>query len=364
MGGVAADGGAVKGAAGDGATADGAITDVGAVKVAAGEIDAADGAIADYKNVTGRIYDIQGYAVHDGPGIRTTVYTKGCPLRCLWCHSPESQRFDFELSYLPVKCLGADVCQNACIDACSEGALSWSDPSQAPDGSGLIRKAKIDREKCSSCLKCAGVCVNKALYASGRDTSVDEVYGRVDKDRGFFRNGGGITISGGEPMAQFEFTLNLAKRLRGGGLHVCLDTTGYAGTELFEEILPYTDLFLYDVKHIEPSMHKRLTGVDNELILANARFLAERGAALQIRVPVIPKLTDKRADLLRTAEFCASLGDAVKLVQLLPYHATGRMKYDRLGWRYKLTNVEPPGDAFMEETLGIFRSAGLNCRLH
>ena len=318
----------------------------------------------DYSNEPGRIYDIQGYAVHDGPGIRTTVYTKGCPLRCLWCHSPESQHYEFELGYLPVKCLGADLCQNMCINACPEGAVVRGDPVQALNGSGLIQKAKLEREKCTVCLKCANACINKALYSSGRDTTVDEVFSRVDKDRGFFKNGGGITISGGEPMAQFPFTFNLAKKLKAGGLNVCLDTTGYAETGLFEEILPYVDLFLYDVKQMDAEMHKKLTGVDNAQIMENARFLASRGAALQIRVPVIPKLTDKAADLSRTAEFCASLGGAVKLVQLLPYHSTGRMKYERLGRRYRLNNVEPPGESTMSEYLKIFRNRGLNCQLH
>ena len=318
----------------------------------------------DYSNELGRIYDIQGYAVHDGPGIRTTVYTKGCPLRCLWCHSPESQFYELELGYLPVKCLGADLCQNMCINACPEGAVVRNEPTQALDGSGMIQKVKLEREKCTVCLKCAGACVNKALYASGWDTTVDEVYSRVDRDRAFFKNGGGITISGGEPMAQFQFTYNLAKKLKAGGLNVCLDTTGYAETAMFEEILPYIDLFLYDIKHMDTEMHRKLTGVGNEPILENARFLSEHGAALQIRVPVIPKLTDKEADLRRTAEFCASLGGAVKLVQLLPYHSTGRMKYDRLGWSYRLKNVEPPGESTMSEYLEIFRNRGLNCQLH
>lgn len=317
-----------------------------------------------YKNVKGRIFDIQGYAVHDGPGIRTTVFTKGCPLRCLWCHSPESQHREFELGYLPVKCIGADVCQNACLDACPEGAVARDEPVEALDKSGLIQKAKIDREKCTNCLQCTEVCITKALYASGWDTTVDEVYERLLKDRGFFKDGGGVTISGGEPMAQFDFTCNLAKRLKDSGIHICLDTTGFAATELFAKILPYIDLFLYDIKHMDTKMHKKITGVGNEQILKNARFLAEHGAALQIRVPVIPKLTDKRANLRQTAEFCASLGDAVKLVQLLPYHRTGRMKYERLGWRYKLTNVEPPADEFMNNILAMFQSFGLNCQLH
>ncbi|NLL38682.1 MAG: glycyl-radical enzyme activating protein [Clostridiales bacterium] len=318
----------------------------------------------EYNNVAGRIYDIQGYAVHDGPGIRTTVFTKGCPLRCLWCHSPESQRHEFEMGYLPVKCIGADVCQNACLDACPEGAISRDEAVEALDGSGLIQKIKIDRSKCKNCLKCAGVCITKALYSSGWDTTVDQVFDRLIKDRGFFKNGGGVTISGGEPMAQFEFTYNLAKRLKDSGIHICLDTTGFAAARLYEKILPYIDLFLYDIKHMDTDMHRKLTGVGNEQILQNARFLAEQGGALQIRVPVIPKLTDKQTNLRQTAEFCLSLGEAVKLVQLLPYHKTGRMKYDRLGWRYKLVNVEPPEDEFMDEALELFQGYGLNCQLH
>jgi pyruvate formate lyase activating enzyme len=320
--------------------------------------------MVEYTNVKGHIYDIQGYAVHDGPGIRTTVYTKGCPLSCLWCHSPESQRHEFELGYLAVKCLGTDLCQNACINACPEGAVTADEPVQALDGSGLIRKAKIDRNKCTACLKCTETCISKALYPSGRYATVDEVYERLDKDRGFFKNGGGVTISGGEAMAQFEFTFNLAKRLKDSGLHICLDTTGFAPTEQFKKILPYIDLYLYDIKHMDSAMHKKLTGVGNELILENARFLAQNGGALQIRVPVIPKLTDKEVNLRATAEFCVSLGEAVKLVQLLPYHATGRMKYERLGWRYKLKNVEPPPDEFMNKTLELFQSYGLNAQLH
>jgi len=317
-----------------------------------------------YQNVTGHIYDIQGYAVHDGPGIRTTVYTKGCPLTCLWCHSPESQRHEFELGYLPLKCIGAEICGNSCIDSCPEKAISRGEPVQALDGSGMLEKIKIDRAKCTSCLKCTEKCVTKALYTAGYNVTVDEVYERVIKDRPFFQNGGGITISGGEAMAQFEFTYNLAKKLKSDGIHICLDTTGFAATEHYEKILPYVDLFLYDIKHMDSAMHKKLAGVPNEPILKNATFLSEHNGALQIRVPVIPKLNDKESNLKATAEFCATLGDAVKLVQLLPYHKAGRMKYDRLGWRYRLVNVEPPDDTFMEKTLEMFKSYGLPAQLH
>ena len=317
-----------------------------------------------HENAKGRIYDIQGYAVHDGPGIRTTIFTKGCPLRCLWCHSPESQFKELELGYLPIKCIGMDICNESCINACPNGAISKSQPEQALDGSGYITKAEVDRTKCSNCLKCTQTCTTSALYSSGRDAMVDEVFERVNKDRIFFRNGGGITISGGEPMSQFEFTFNLAKKLKESGLHICLDTTGHAAKEQFREIMPFIDLFLYDIKHMDSSMHKRLTGVGNETILQNARFLADNGAALQIRIPIIPKLTDSKENLEAAAEFCVSLGDAIKLVQLLPYHATGRMKYDRLGWKYKITNIDPPDEEYMHMALEMFKSHGLNCQLY
>ena len=316
-----------------------------------------------YENVTGRIFDIQSYAVHDGPGIRSTVYMKGCPLRCLWCHSPESQRHGIELFYLPIKCIGTELC-GACLDACGEGALRVCEPVKKLDGSGMICKVSIDRSKCTGCLRCADACIPKALTRVGRDVTVDEVYARVDRDRIFFRNGGGITLSGGEPMAQFPFTLNLAKKLCEGGLHVCLDTTDYAPTEQYLEIAPYIGLFLYDIKNMDSELHRRLTGVGNERILENARALARAGAALQIRVVVIPKLRDKPDELRRTAEFCASLGKAVKLVQLLPYHSAGKVKYERLGREYRLKKLQAPAEEEMLPLLDVFKEHGLPCQLH
>ncbi len=318
----------------------------------------------EYTNATGRIYDIQGYAVHDGPGIRTTVYTKGCPLRCLWCHSPESQEYALQLGWLDLKCLGAELCQDACIRACPENAIRRDAPSKRMGTEELVEKISVDRDKCSGCLRCAAECVTGALYTAGWDSTVDEVYDRLMKDVEFFQNGGGVTVSGGEAMAQFDFTLNLVKKLKGSGIHICLDTTGFAPAAHFEEILPYVDLFLYDLKHMDSRMHERLTGVPNGLILDNARLLAAKGAALQIRFPLIPKLNDSRENIEATADFCASLGEAVKLTQLLPYHQAGRMKYQRLGRPYRLKNVEPPSEAFMEKALAVFVSRGLPAQIH
>ena len=315
-------------------------------------------------DVIGRIYDIQGYAVHDGPGIRTTVYTKGCPLKCLWCHSPESQRYEDDLSFLPVKCLGTDLCEDACLNACPKGAVTKLPPEKSLRDDSMITKVTVDRSLCDNCLACAKACIGHVLKPSGREISAEEAYRRVEKDRFFFRDGGGATISGGEPMYQFEFSLELARRLHEGGIHVCLDTTGFAPAEHYLEILPYVDLFLYDLKHMDSRQHQRLTGVPNELILSNARLLAAHGGALQIRMPVIPKLNNSRENLIRTAEFCTELGEAVKTVQLLPYHNLGRSKYERIGWEYKIKNIDPPDEDSMNEVLELFLSYGLPAKLH
>ncbi len=318
----------------------------------------------DYVNAKGRIYDIQGYAVHDGPGVRTTVYTKGCPLSCLWCHSPESQGFGFELGYLDVKCVGTAECGGKCVKACPRGAVIPAPLSKATGREELIERVNIDRGICNNCLACTDVCIPGALYKSGWDTTVDEVFERLMKDRVFFKNGGGVTISGGEAMSQFNFTYNLAKRLKGEGLHICLDTTGFAPPERFVDILPYIDLFLYDIKCMDSKLHKKMTGVPNELILSNAGLIAENGGALQIRMPIIPKLNTREEFLRQAAEFCVSLGAAVKLVQLLPYHASGRGKYGRLGLEYRLKNVNPPSEEYMQKLLKLFESYGLKCQVH
>ncbi|NLO47864.1 MAG: glycyl-radical enzyme activating protein [Clostridiales bacterium] len=315
------------------------------------------------ENVTGRIYDIQGFSVHDGPGIRTTVFTKGCPLHCLWCHSPESQYDRFELSFLPVKCVGKEKCGGLCLKACPNGSVTETNPEESLIDHSMVTKVSIDREKCAICLKCANVCPSKALSPTGYTITVEEAFARVNKDRFFFKKEGGVTISGGEPMQQFAFTLNLAKKCKANGINVCLDTTGFAPEEQLLQILPYVDLFLYDIKHMDSKKHESFTAAPNERILKNAALLADNGGALQIRVPVIPKLNADRENLIRTAEFCKSLGSAVKLVQLLPYHAMGKSKYTRMGLSYKLKNVDPPDDLTMKQTLEMFTSLGLSAKI-
>ncbi|NMA36961.1 MAG: glycyl-radical enzyme activating protein [Papillibacter sp.] len=312
----------------------------------------------------GNIYDIQKFSVHDGPGIRTDVFLKGCPLKCLWCHSPESQGFGSDVAYMDIRCVGIKHC-GLCLKACDRGAISESEPKKSLTGDEELTYPVIDRPKCDVCLKCVEACPSTAIYNPLRRVTVEYCMESIRKDKKYYeKSGGGVTISGGEPMSQFEFTLALAKACRAEGYNVALDTTGYAPTAQYMEILPYINLFLYDLKHMNSDRHQKLTGVPNELILKNAEELAKAGARFQIRFPIVPKLNDSEENIRATAEFCVKIKDAIDVVQLLPYHKMGSMKYTRLGKKYKLVNVEAPSDEFMKKQLELFESYGLKAMIH
>ena len=315
------------------------------------------------EEIYGNIYDIQKFSVHDGPGIRTDVFTKGCPLRCLWCHSPESQEFGSDVAWMDIRCIGAGF-GGMCVQACDQGAIKLGEPVPTTDGSSTIIRPEIDRSKCNNCLKCVEVCPSKALYNPLRRISVSECMELIMRDKKYYdKSGGGVTISGGEAMSQFEFTYALAKRCKEEGIHVALDTTGFAPWENFEKIMPYVDLFLYDLKHMDSKRSLALVGVPNELILENARKIAAHGGRIQFRFPIIPKLNDSEENIKATAAFCKELIDAIDVVQLLPYHKMGEMKYVRLGRKYRITNVEPPTSEDMERHLAYFKSLGLPAQI-
>ncbi len=302
----------------------------------------ADGAGAARRSVTGRVYDIQGFSVHDGPGIRTTVFLKGCPLRCLWCHSPESQAFQRELSWMEMRCIGVDEC-GLCIDACAKGGITPGETVKAPGRDGEVRLVTFDRSMCDNCGSCGEVCAAKAVYLCGIEYTVGEVVDRVVKDRAFFeRSGGGVTVSGGEPLSQSEFTLALLEECKAAGLHTALDTTGYVRWDILESALPFVDLFLYDLKHMDSAAHRELTGVPNERILENARRLAAAGGKLQVRIPLIPGMNDSTGNVDAAGRLCAELGEAVTVVQLLPYHRLGSAKYKRLQRPDPMPATDPP----------------------
>ncbi len=316
------------------------------------------------KELTGKFYDIQGFSVHDGPGIRLTVFMKGCPLRCLWCHSPESQEFPTELNWMEIKCVGIEKCGN-CLTVCPHDAISPGKKKKSLTDDEEITLVTVDRNKCDNCGKCAEVCTSKALYMCGTDYTVDEIMERVRRDVPFFKkSGGGVTVSGGECLSQGEFTLELLKRCKAEGVHTAVDTTGFADWKWIEKVLPYTDLFLYDLKHMDSEMHKRGTGVPNELILENARKIAAAGGKFQLRIPVIPMYNDSVEDFDKYGKFIKELGDAVEVVQLLPYHALGVTKWDRLGRNKPVLEATPPSDELMQARKKQLEDMGLPVIIH
>lgn len=314
--------------------------------------------------LTGRIFDIQGFSVHDGPGIRTTVFFKGCPLRCAWCHSPESQEFPAELNWMEIKCAGTETC-GKCISACPVGAISAGGSRHDTVSGKDITLIRIDRARCVNCFKCAEACLHKALYICGKEYTVDELLERVVKDRPFYeQSGGGVTFSGGECLWQPEFLLEVLKGCKKENLHTAVDTTGYVNFKFLEPIIPYTDLFLYDIKNMNSALHKQLTGVPNELILENAQKLAAAGAKFQIRIPVIPLFNDDEASFEAAGRFILGLGDAVDIVQLLPYHNLGVVKWARLGRSEKVFEATPPSDELMQARKSQLERMGLKAMIH
>jgi pyruvate formate lyase activating enzyme len=314
--------------------------------------------------LTGKVYDIQGFSVQDGPGIRTTVFLKGCPLRCPWCHSPESQQFHAQLCWMSMRCAGLDTCTK-CLDACAKGAISPGQTTRHAATQEPVRHIHIDRAVCDNCGDCAAVCYRNALYMCGTDYTVDELLNRVLRDRPFYeQSGGGVTVSGGEPLSQPEFTLQLLTRLKESGIHTALDTTGYAQYDIIKRVLPCTDLFLYDFKHMDCERHRIATGVSNERILENATKIAEAGGRMQVRIPVIPDFNDSPESIKSLGLFCRSLGNAVTVIQLLPYHNLGVMKYQRITSGETVLEARPPTDAKIQSIKELLESLGLPVSVH
>ena len=313
--------------------------------------------------LTAKFYDIQGFSVHDGPGIRLTCFMKGCPLRCAWCHSPESQRFPTELNYMEVKCVGHAAC-GRCIDACPNGAISRGEPKISPTGE-LKTPTYVDREKCTNCGACTETCYAKALFMCGTDWTVDDLMTRIIRERPFFESSdGGVTFSGGEVLCQPEFLLEILKRCRAEGIHTAVDTTGYAKWEVIEPILPYTNLFLYDLKNIDSELHRQATGVPNELILENAQKIASHGGKLMVRIPTMMGYNDSVEAFDKVGQFIKTLGDAVEVVQLLPYHKLGTVKWERLGRTAPEFHTDVPSDELMHARKEQLEAFGLNVIIH
>lgn len=279
--------------------------------------------------MTGCIFDIQRFSIHDGPGIRTTVFLKGCPLRCLWCGNPESISPDPLLSYLPDRCIAC----GACVPVCEPKALSAD-----TDG-----RAVLERARCTNCGHCAAQCDAKALEMVGRTVTVDEVLDVVLRDRDYFEaSGGGMTLSGGDPLEQPDFAEALLAKAKAAGLHCCVETAGHAGWSALEGILDVVDLWLYDYKETDPVRHLKYTGVSNSLILVNLRRLHAAGAEILLRCPMIPQHNARTDHLDGIADLARKLPN-LQGVELLAYYDLWRAKLTRFGLKSNLPeSVKPP----------------------
>ena len=290
----------------------------------------------------GTIFDVKHFAVHDGPGIRTTIFLKGCPLRCLWCHSPESQSPLPEVAYYPNLCIGC----GACVEACPNGAQTLGTP-------------KILRELCTGVGRCAEECYAGATILYGREASVGEMLEEVDKDRLLYEtSGGGVTLSGGEPTMQPGFASALLRALKGRGYHTALDTCGHAEWSVLERVVADAYLVLYDLKHMDSFTHRETTGVTAELIKSNLRRVAESGKALVVRVPVVPGHNDSPENFAAMAGFLGGL-KGVEAVELLPYHDLGSPKYLALGRGYPLEGLRSPEPGELRELASFLEAEGL-----
>ncbi|MDD5262811.1 MAG: glycyl-radical enzyme activating protein [Methylacidiphilales bacterium] len=266
--------------------------------------------------MTGIITDIHRTSVVDGPGLRTTVFLKGCPLRCLWCHNPETQRFGIELAFDPDKCTGC----GRCTGVCEELALSLRN-----------KKAQLDRTRCTNCGMCVTECPSGSLFLHGRTVTDGEVVAEVLKDRAYYEaSGGGVTVSGGEPMAQAEFALSILRQCRSLGIHTALDTCGFMSRQLCERTLDVTDLYLFDYKATGDEHHMKLTGVPLRPILDILEFLVSREARVILRCPLVPGVNDQMEHLLAIS--CMEWNyPSLERIDILTWHSMGTSKYARLG---------------------------------
>ncbi len=291
------------------------------------------------------VFDVQRFSVHDGPGIRTTVFLKGCPLRCAWCHNPESQRAGPELAFFEDRCRAC----GRCVDACPEEAIRVGDLRQT------------DRARCTGCGRCAEVCLVDACARVGEPREVNDVLAEVLRDRDYFGGEGGLTVSGGEPLLHREFVAALLAAAGEEGVHTCVQTCGHVPPSALEQVLPYTRLFQFDLKQMSSERHRALTGVGNEAIVANARALAGWGAPVEFRMPVVPGANDDDANVGATARFLAELG--APSVRLVPYRGWYAAKDRMLGRPVRPVAPAALARARLEQVSEGFASRGIAVEL-
>ena len=298
--------------------------------------------------MTGRVFDIKRYSIHDGPGIRTTIFLKGCSLRCLWCHNPESVDPGPELMQWPGRCARC----YSCVEACPLRAVS-------KDSAGAV---VIDRAKCDLCGKCAEACLYDAMQIVGREMSVGEVLAEAEKDLVFYeQSGGGVTLSGGDPFAQAGFAEAILDACRERGIRTAVDTAGFSKNGLLDRMAGKTDLILYDLKCMDDARHKELTGVSNAPILDNLKRLAAGRTEVWVRIPLMAGVNDGDDNIKRTIEFLSSL-KTIHRVGLLPYHSGGLEKARRIGRGSQFRKFETPSEERIAGLEAAFRAAGFEVR--
>lgn len=300
----------------------------------------------------GRILRIERLSSFDGDGLRTVVFLKGCPLSCRWCSTPESQRPGTDFGVAKSKCTGCFTC----VAACPENALTWD-----------IKAARFitDTARCTDCRLCIDACPTRARQAWGYTAETEEIFKEVEKDSLFyFHSGGGVTLSGGEPLAQPEFAAQLLKKCLDHGINTAIETSGQVPWENMEQVLPFIDTLFFDLKHLDNSRHRKITGSGNQRILNNLKKLdpSDHEFSLIIRMPVIPGLNDDTDNIRALGKTCKGLAK-LSQVQLLPYHRLGIETYDRMSLAYGLQKTEPPHEDTMKEYIKILTGMGLNARI-
>lgn len=307
-------------------------------------------------SIKGIVFQIQRFTIHDGPGLRTEVFLKGCPLRCRWCSNPEGQAMGIEPGIYPSKCISQKAC-GMCEEVCpGKGILRFS--------RGRIKE--VDREMCSNCMACARECPSDAVKSWGAEMSVEECMKEILKDRGYYeRSGGGVTVSGGEPLLQSDFVAELFRACRKEGISTCCETTFFTDWKEVEKVLPWTDLFISDIKHMDSAVHRQHTGVPNERILENLQCVTEGGHGLILRIPVIPGFNDQMECMEKTADFIlGSLKGRVRTLQLLSFMRLGEEKYRSLDMDYPMKGLRLNRKAFQKRVEGFtayFNRRGIHC---